>query len=285
MNIDGGRLKNPKKGAGLSFIFIAFFLLFRNAAFGQDELQPMKLRNLYGLSIAVNFDNYQDKDILSYYPADYTTLPDGSTFMGGSLRFRYHITDWFYGGLGWDWLSKAFEINDTYAHITQTYTWSAWNPYANLGLVFFRGINSFLYLEAGAGRVILHDSTYAETGGAGDTGNYSGGAVSGSLGLGGTWFLIPLVSAEIYGGYRLAKLDDSSVDAKYTSGDPIQASGQKPFIDFSGPVIRLGLSIYLGMPDPFADLSAPPAKTIAPETAQPLSTTAQPAAVSPSVTP
>lgn len=237
----------------------------------------MKLSNLYGLSLAASFDNYMDKDILDFYQAGSTTLPDGSTFIGSSLRFRYHINEWFYAGAGWDWLSKAFEIQQSGTPITETYAWNAWNPYASLGLVFFRGANSFLCLEAGAGRVLLHDSSYTLTGQGDSAGSFTGAATTASIGMGGTWFLIPLLGAEIYGGYRVARLDSSAMQAKFSNGDPLNnVRSESPFIDFSGPVIRLGLAIYLGMPDPFADLSAP-VKSPADSSPSPVSSTAAPA--------
>jgi hypothetical protein len=234
---------------------------------------------LYGLSGSFSFDNYLNKDILDFYAPDTTTLPEGSTFMGSSLRFRYHMNEWFYAGLGWDWMAKAFEIKSM--SDTVMYSWYGWNPHASLGLVFFRGANSFLSLEASAGRVLLHDSSLSQTGLSNTQATFTGAATTGSIGVGGTWFLIPLLGAEIYGGYRMAKLDSSSLDARTNDGAPINnVRAEKPFIDFSGPVVRLGLALYLGMPDPFADLGA-----LAPAAPQSASPTAQPSPVSPTAAP
>jgi hypothetical protein len=242
----------------IPLVLIAFSPLFHNAILSAEEisLPPLNLTGLYGLSLAADFNNFQNQDILGFYPPESTTLPAGSTFIGSSLRFRYHINNWVYAGLGIDWLAKAFELSVS-SEITQTYNWNAWNPYASLGVSYFRGANSFLYLEAGAGRILLQDSTFFETGGENTRASFTGAANSVAVGTGGTWFLIPLLAAEIYGGFRWARLDASSMTAGFSEGSPLNnVKGEKPFLDFSGPVVRLGLSLYLGMPDPFADLTA-----------------------------
>jgi hypothetical protein len=237
----------------------------------------MKLKGLYGLSGSVVFNNFSDRDILDFYAPGTTTLPDSSAFMGANLCLRYHVNDWFYACLGWDWLSKAFEISNA-SLSKETYEWDAFNPYAAVGFTFFKGANSFLDLEAGAGKVMLHDSSYTLIDPHTSTSPFAGSASTFNFGLGGTWFLIPLLGVDFQAGYRLARLDASAVDTPCKN-----VSGNKPFIDFSGPLARVGLCLYLGMPDPFADMASP--RPQVPAQAQPVSGTAGLKTVSPTAAP
>ncbi len=235
-----------------------------SAADSPASTRPVSLAGLWSLEASADFDMYDNSDVLSYYPAYSTTLPQGSTFLGFSARGSYHFSDAWYLGAGMDWLSKGFSVTDQVpdgagntATYTQAYQWNALFPSLTLGWSFLRGVNSCLALEGSLGPVLLENSSYQESGSASEQASFSGASLGGTLGLSGAWFIVPCLSAEFQAGYRFAYLGAVSVQSSDPENPVEPVDGKAPFVDFSGPVVKVGLGLYFGMKNPWGDLAEP----------------------------
>jgi hypothetical protein len=211
------------------------------------EEQPVLLKGHWSLDLGASIDNMATSDVLSLYPAGSQALPDYNTFVGYSLQARYHVSDALYLGAAFDILDKGYEIS-TPGGVTEDYAWNAMAPQALVGWSFYRAPSRFLAAQAGLGWLWLYNSTYSQQSPGGQLdGNYAGNGPALSGCLTGTWFLIPSVWLDLSLGYRWAMAEGISAGP----GVPTPSS-----IDFSCPLIRLGLSINWGMADAWGNWGA-----------------------------
>jgi hypothetical protein len=231
-------------------IFILLLMPLNSSA------KEMILEKTWGFTLDLDVNNPSNDDLLAHYPKASTSFPSSSTFMDYSIKGRYHFSNALYSGLELDSLHKTYELKIGNGFAKETFDWNALYPSILMGWSFFRGENSWLGVEASAGYITLYQSRYIYEGPTPSKGKFEGSAFSGTLGLSGTWALLPAIGVDIMGGYRLARINNVQAPFDDGSGQKLNYDGSQPFIDFSGLIARVGLSFNWGMPDPWGENEA-----------------------------
>ena len=220
------------------------------------ELAPVSLNGLWAVSLGADLSYLRSDDLGALYPATELGVPDRQVFPGAFFSLRRHLSDLYYLGLGVSTLPKSYAVQVNANGDTVSYDFNTIDCYFLGGLVWYRGVNSYLYFQGEAGTAFLNQAGYTATASGGSKGAYEGSSFATAIGTGGMWFLIPSVGLNIEGGYRRAYLDSVSSNVGTI------------FVNDSGPYARAGLSFFWGLKNPWGDSSPLPSAPEPPQNFQ-----------------
>lgn len=212
------------------------------------------LAGLWSLSLSADMAWLNGQDLLSYYPSGALSAPPTQVFPGFNVGLRRHLSDRFFVGLQLSSLPKGYNVD--VAGSNDTWTFDGLMLGLSGGWVWLHSAHWALYTEAEAGWLGLADGSLERTGANAGTGSLDGSALAEQFNLGVQCFILPSVALEAQGGYRVAHLPLSLSTA---NGRQTSPSAPEFYVDLGGPFVRLGLSFFWGLRNPWGEQAVPAA--------------------------
>jgi hypothetical protein len=239
-------------------LLFRLFSLFLGLAPG-TLLPQANLAGRWSLNVSGDLAWPTTHDLASYYPNGAIADPAVTLFPGFSLTLRRHLDAGFFTGFQLGSLPKGYSLDVGPNH--DTWTLDALTANAVLGWMVLPTPELGLFLEVQAGWFGLSNGALERSGPGSTDGVLEGSGLNAQAGVGLQAFILPSVALEAQGGWRNARV---GVDLSTSAGKQTPPSGPEFFVDDSGPFVRLGLTFYWGLRNPWGEQAAPPAPKIPP---------------------